>query len=231
MEIVVAVPVAADAPHQHAKQHQLAGAPDQGTTDRRLAVAAVEGSHGHERCRQNIIRYIVSVVLLVDDEEGQPRPPDVLDARLVEHEIIVVQGPEDDAEQSDDRGHHASGGCHVLQPPRQHDHEQRRQQSVEADERIEYGGAEHHIERTHVELGGQQPVEPHAGHGHGGADGSGEEVAAQLQVVNPVAQVDVGNQQGRHGDEQHQAPLHRDAERAPEDGHEQRPPQAEQRDA
>ena len=55
-------------------------------------------------------------------------------------------------------------------------------------------------------------------------------MSAQLQVVQPVAQVDIGDEQQRYRDEHDQSPLRWDVERSFDDEHQQQPPQAEQCD-
>ena len=55
-------------------------------------------------------------------------------------------------------------------------------------------------------------------------------MATQLEHINPIALIHVGEQQEGYGDEQHDGPAVRNAESALSQRHQEQPPAAEQQD-
>lgn len=77
-------------------------------------------------------------------------------------------------------------------------------------------------------LVGDAPEAPQQCRHDGRPDGRYEEMAPQLQQIDPVAHVDVGDQQEGDGNKHQDGPTVGDAEGTFDDSHHQQPPATEQ---
>ena len=109
-------------------------------------------SQEHQRGHQNIIRYIEGRQLLIHPEHRQTRPPDIVDAGLTEHIIIIEQGPEHNRQHGNHRADDTICQRQMLQTPQEDTHQQRCQQAVEAYQRIEHTRRDKHIDGTQIIL-------------------------------------------------------------------------------
>ena len=217
-----------DASDEDDGQYQLGHAPKQGALDVGLTLATVESCHhdkyGHEQVERDIVLHVV----LVDAVHGQGRIVNVGKIGLVIESLIVYIRNESDGHQGSKGVDAATEWPVVVESPGKHSHEQCCQQGIEAQEGIACGHGEHDENGAQEKTLRQRPVGPCQRNGCGGANGGNEEVAAQLQVVKPIAQVDVGDEQQRDGDEHGECPFRWDVERSLQHPHEQQPPEAEQ---
>ena len=118
----------------------------------------------------------------------------------------------------------------MLQAPQEDAHQQCSQQAVETYQRIEHSRRDKHIDGTQIILLRQQTEDPHSANSQRCADGSGEEITSQLQIIDPIAQIHIHEDDGCERYQQYGRPPDRNAERAPDDQQKHRPPQREQGD-
>ena len=119
----------------------------------------------------------------------------------------------------------------MLQTPQEDAHQQRCQQAVEAYQRIEHSRRNKHIDGAQIILRRQQSKQPHRPYGQCCADGSDKEISTQFQVINPITQILIHEDDGSQWNQQHHKPSDGNAERAPNHQQHQCPPQCEQGDA
>ena len=126
--------------------------------------------------------------------------------------------------------HRRQAVCHAiaLHAPCHEAHQHAAPESIEPEQHVADARSQPYKQGGQEGFPRQTAIDPRQARSHQHADGSIEEVAAQLQEVDPVAQAGVGRQQARHGHQRHGHPFVRDAEGPLQQEHQKSPEQAQQ---
>ena len=151
-----------------------------------------------------------------------------MDASLTEHIIIAEQRPENDGDDGYYRDDQTLSQRLFAHTPDKCTHQQRSQQPIKANKQIEHTSADEYIDGTQIIFCRQQSEEPHRANGQCGADCCYKEMTTQFQVIDPIAHVDIHDDNGSQRNQQHGRPLDGDAEGAPDDQQQHCPPQRQQ---
>ena len=187
------------------------------------------GEDEEERCQQ-VIRCVIRRILFPHGEDRQGSRPEVSQIGLVIHQPIIDQRYGNDRQQGDE-GENAVLRLVPRQPPGEHAHQQDGCQRIDSHQRIACNGCQKHQKAPVEQLLRQTPERPQQPYNGRRTYRRHEEIASQLDGVQPVAQTHVRHEQDDYGDKGEDDPSVGDAEGAFRHPHQQRPPSAEQHDA